>query len=31
MLMQGFLADCLPEGELGEQIGRLLDAELLRR
>jgi Fe-S cluster assembly protein SufD len=31
MLMQGFLVDCLPEGALGEQIGRLLDAELLRR
>ena len=31
LLMQGFLADCLPEGALGEQIGRLLDAELSRR
>jgi Fe-S cluster assembly protein SufD len=28
LLMQGFLADCLPDGPLGEQLGRLLDAEL---
>jgi Fe-S cluster assembly protein SufD len=28
LLMQGFLADALPEGALGEQIGRLLEAAL---
>jgi len=28
LLMQGFLADCLPDNSLGQQIGRLLDAEL---
>jgi Fe-S cluster assembly protein SufD len=28
LLMQGFLADCLPEGALGEQIGRVLEAAL---
>ncbi len=28
LLMQGFLADALPEGALGEQIGRVLEAAL---
>ena len=28
LLMQGFLSDCLPDGPLGEQLRRLLDAEL---
>jgi Fe-S cluster assembly protein SufD len=28
LLMQGFLAECLPDDALGEQLGRLLDAEL---
>ena len=28
LLVQGFLADCLPEGTLGEQIGRVLEAAL---
>jgi Fe-S cluster assembly protein SufD len=28
LLLQGFLADALPEGTLGEQIGRLLEATL---